>query len=88
MSSSGCMYLSESSAILNPNGGYYELLKRTFDDKYEDNYWAEDAVFMERNSRDFVHRIERINVNAEAVCELLTNSALSRCRLLTFVILV
>ena len=38
-----------------------------------DNYWAEDAIFMERNSRDFVSRIDRINANAEAVCDVLRN---------------
>lgn len=37
-------------------------------EEYEDNVWAEDAVFLERNSRDFVSRIERINLNAEAIC--------------------
>lgn len=37
-------------------------------DEYEDNYWGEDAIYMERNSRDFVSRIERINKNAEAIC--------------------
>jgi cystathionine gamma-synthase len=42
---------------------------------YEDNYWAEDAIFMERNSRDFVSRIERINLNAEAICNTLRSSS-------------
>ncbi len=42
--------------------------------EYEDNYWAEDALFMERNSRDFVSRIARINVNAEAICNILQAS--------------
>lgn len=37
-------------------------------EEYEDNLWAEDAIFLERNSRDFVSRIERINLNAEAIC--------------------
>ncbi len=36
---------------------------------YEDNYWPEDAIYMERNSRDFVSRIDRINRNAEAICD-------------------
>ena len=36
---------------------------------YEDNYWPEDAIYMERNSRDFVSRIDRINTNAEAICD-------------------
>ncbi|KAF4636143.1 hypothetical protein G7Y89_g1946 [Cudoniella acicularis] len=39
--------------------------------QYEDNYWAEDAIFMERNSRHFVSRIERINDNAEVICDIL-----------------
>jgi cystathionine gamma-synthase len=38
---------------------------------YEDTYWPEDVVFMERNSRDFLSRIHRINANAEAICEVL-----------------
>ena len=36
---------------------------------YEDNYWPEGAIYMERNSRDFVSRIDRINTNAEAICD-------------------
>lgn len=59
------------SAILNPKGRYYDLLKKTWAAEYEDNFWPEDAIFLERNSRDFVSRIERINSNAEAICEVL-----------------
>jgi cystathionine gamma-synthase len=47
------------------------LLKKAWATEYEENYWAEDAVFMERNSRDFALRAERINVNAEAICQVL-----------------
>lgn len=36
---------------------------------YEDSYWPEDAIYMERNSRDFISRIDRINTNAEAICD-------------------
>jgi cystathionine gamma-synthase len=46
-------------------------MKETMETEYEDNYWAEDVLFMERNSRDFVQRIEKINKNAEAICDLL-----------------
>lgn len=42
--------------------------------EYEDNYWAEDALFMERNSRDFIARIARMNRNAEAICDCLKAS--------------
>ena len=41
---------------------------------YEDNYWPEDAIYMERNSRDFVSRIDRINTNAEAICDKLKSA--------------
>jgi cystathionine gamma-synthase len=34
-------------------------------------YYGEDALFMERNSRDFVGRIKAIDENTEAVCDLL-----------------
>ena len=43
-------------------------------DEYEDNYWPEDAIYLERNSRDFVSRIDRINQNAEAICQVLKAS--------------
>jgi cystathionine gamma-synthase len=45
---------------------------------YKDNYWAEDAIFMERNSRDFVSRIQRINFSAEAICNTLRASSSGR----------
>ena len=59
---------------MNPLGRYYNRLKKTMELEYEDNYWAEDALFMERNSRDFVSRIARINLNAEAICSTLKAS--------------
>ncbi|KAL6149750.1 Cystathionine gamma-synthase [Exserohilum turcicum] len=59
--------------VLNPEAKNYPLLKRTWDEDYQDNHWAEDSIFLERNSRDFVSRIERINVNAEAICEVLSS---------------
>ena len=38
---------------------------------YEDSYFDEDAIYMERNSRDFRRRIAVIDANTLAVCELL-----------------
>jgi cystathionine gamma-synthase len=43
--------------------------------EYEDNYYPEDAVYMERNSRDYRNRIKRINDNTFDICEYLH----SRC---------
>ncbi len=62
------------SAVLNPEKRYYEQIKSTMKSDYEDNYWPEDAIFMERNSRDFISRIRRINANAEAICDTLNAS--------------
>ncbi|KAK4694899.1 hypothetical protein P7C71_g2754, partial [Lecanoromycetidae sp. Uapishka_2] len=62
------------SSVLNPQSRYYSRLKEFMASDYEDNYWHEDAIFMERNSRDFVSRIARMNQNAEAVCDTLQTS--------------
>lgn len=64
------------SGILNPDGQYYRALKEVTSTHYEDNYWAEDVIFMERNSRDFVSRIDRINQNAEVICGILQSHPL------------
>jgi cystathionine gamma-synthase len=64
------------SAIFNPNSRYYAALKEFARTEYEDTYWPEDVVFMERNSRDFVSRIDRINANAEAICDVFQDSPL------------
>ena len=68
---SGDSNVMGGAAMLNPKSRYYHLLKQTWRAEYEDNYWPEDAIFLERNSRDFVSRIDRINRNAEIICDLL-----------------
>lgn len=69
---SGDCNVMGGSAILNPSGKYYGLLKKAWNEDLEDTYWPEDVVFMERNSRDFASRVERINANAEAICDILS----------------
>lgn len=73
---SGDSNVMGGSAVLNPQGRYYQKLKATFIAEYEDNLWAEDAVFLERNSRDFISRIEKINKTTEYVTEILRSSPL------------
>ncbi|KAL7619995.1 Cystathionine gamma-synthase [Parahypoxylon ruwenzoriense] len=68
---SGDCNVMGGSIILNPNSRYYKSLKSVMTDEFEDTYWAEDVIFMERNSRDFKSRIDRVNANAEAICEVL-----------------
>ncbi|KAE8375319.1 pyridoxal phosphate-dependent transferase [Aspergillus bertholletiae] len=73
---SGDSNVMGGSAVLNPHGCYYSSLKETFARDYEDNLWAEDAIFLERNSRDFVSRIEKINSTTEEITEMLKSSSL------------
>lgn len=77
---SGDSNVMGGSAVVNPSGRYYQLLEDTLAEKYEDNYWAEDAIFLERNSRDFVSRIERINSSAESLTSQLEKSGISKSR--------
>jgi cystathionine gamma-synthase len=71
---SGDSNVMGGSAVLNPRAPLYSQIKATVDKEYEDNYWAEDAVFMERNSRDFVSRIIRVNETTSAIASLLSSS--------------
>lgn len=68
---SGDCNVMGGSAVLNPSSRYHALLKAAAAHDYEDTYWPEDIIFLERNSRDFMTRIDRINANAEAICEVL-----------------
>lgn len=68
---SGDCNVMGGSMILNPNSKYYASMKRVMTEEFEDTYWAEDVIFMERNSRDFQSRIDRVNANAEAICDVL-----------------
>lgn len=69
-----CPFLS---LVLNPKSPHYELLRSTFDQIYEDTIYGEDAIFMERNSRDFRPRIATINQNSELLCDFLRARSLA-----------
>ncbi|QSS55779.1 cystathionine gamma-synthase [Histoplasma capsulatum var. duboisii H88] len=73
---SGDSNVMGGSAVFNPHGQYYQKLKAVLETEYEDNYWGEDAIFLERNSRDFVSRIERINAATEEITAQLKASPL------------
>jgi cystathionine gamma-synthase len=61
--------------VLNPARKHYASLKERLITRYEDIYFDGDAIFMERNSRDFIHRIAKIDANTECICDLLYASA-------------
>ena len=68
---SGDANVMGGAAILNPDGRYYADLKHALKQTFEDTFWSEDVVFLERNSRNFLGRVDRINTNAEAICDIL-----------------
>ncbi|KAK4687405.1 hypothetical protein P7C73_g2720, partial [Tremellales sp. Uapishka_1] len=74
---SGDANVMGGSLILNPNGPHYEVLKRAMAEEYEDNYYPEDAIYMERNSRDYRSRIKRVNDNASLVTDYLYSRSLA-----------
>ncbi|KAL0088002.1 pyridoxal phosphate-dependent transferase [Phycomyces blakesleeanus] len=68
---SGDSNVMGGSMILNPNRQFYDKLKKELANDYEDIVWAEDAVFLERNSRTFKERAKSINIDAETLCDFL-----------------
>ncbi|KAI1785957.1 PLP-dependent transferase [Ganoderma leucocontextum] len=74
---SGDANVMGGSLVLNPNGRHYPALKAHMAATYEDSYYGEDAIYMERNSRDFRRRIHAIDANALAVCEFLRSRSLA-----------
>ena len=56
---------------MNPSRKNYTALKERLNIRYEDVYYDEDAIFMERNSRNFSQRAAQIDSNAEHICDFL-----------------
>lgn len=59
------------SLVLNPASPRASTLRNVLSVRYEDTQWPEDSIFLERNSREFVPRVARIDKNAEEICEYL-----------------
>lgn len=66
---SGDSNVMGGSMVLNPDSKFYTDLKMLQARVYEDIYFDEDAIFLERNSRNFMPRIERIDLNTEMLCD-------------------
>ncbi|CAE7155603.1 unnamed protein product [Rhizoctonia solani] len=68
---SGKANVTGGSLVLNPRSKHYPTLKPQLEGMYEDNYWWEDVLVMEYNSRDFISRMHTINQNAEFLADFL-----------------
>lgn len=73
---SGDSNVMGGSLVLNPEGPHYASLKKTLESQYEDMFWAEDAIYMERNSRDFAERSYKINSTTAAVADMFHSNPL------------
>jgi cystathionine gamma-synthase len=57
--------------MLNPTSPFYTEFKEHLVATYEDNYFGNDALVMEMNSREIEERIAVTNHNAEALADML-----------------
>jgi len=62
------------SLVLNPRRCHYKVLKAHLSATFEDAYFGEDAICMER---EFKRRIRIIDANTEAVCDFLRSRSLA-----------
>jgi cystathionine gamma-synthase len=70
---SGAGNVLAGSLVLNRERPYYERLKRLLAEEFEDIFYGEEAIVLERNSRDVAERIPKINANAARLCEFLAD---------------
>ncbi|KAJ3715031.1 pyridoxal phosphate-dependent transferase [Lentinula raphanica] len=68
---SGSSNVMGGSLVLNPQRRHYSSLKSHLNSNYEDILFDQDAIFLERNSRDFQRRIRECDHNTEAICDFL-----------------
>ncbi|PTB42611.1 hypothetical protein M441DRAFT_79276 [Trichoderma asperellum CBS 433.97] len=62
-------------AVLNPTSPKYNQLKALFDEKYVPELYVDDAEAIERNSRDYLSRTDKMNKNANAIVQYLQKCA-------------
>lgn len=68
---SGDSNVIAGSMVLNPQSNLYHFAQ-TFlltNNEYEDHLWCEDALALERNSRDFVQRTIKVNHNTQSLLQ-------------------
>ncbi|MFK5921716.1 MAG: PLP-dependent transferase [Verrucomicrobiota bacterium] len=61
------------AVIVNHRSPFADYLREGLLRESGDDLWLEDAVVLEKNSRDFVERMQRINRTAEVVVDFLKN---------------
>ncbi|GME91800.1 unnamed protein product [Ambrosiozyma monospora] len=67
---SGDSNVMAGSYVLNKQSPRYKSFKAYLDENYEDLFWDQDAIFLERNSRDYESRSKEMNKNSLKVLKL------------------
>ncbi|KAH7176657.1 pyridoxal phosphate-dependent transferase [Dactylonectria macrodidyma] len=68
--SGGCNVMG-GSVVLNPQSDKFKQLQQVFAEQYDDVYFPEDVLAMEKNSADFAERVVIASRNAERVSDVL-----------------
>ena len=65
--------VAAGSVILNRGSAFYEQFKQQFEADYEDRLFAQDAIVLDANSRDYGDRMPRINATAAEIAATLAD---------------
>ena len=68
---SGAGDVMGGAVVVKPETEVGTAILENLSEEYEDRLWAEDAGILERNSRDFSVRMNRINSTTETLCDVL-----------------
>lgn len=71
---SGVGNVMAGAMVLNRKSRFNDRLRQLIESEYEDLLYADDAIVLEQNSRDFQNRIPQINANALRVAEYLQHA--------------
>lgn len=61
--------VTAGSVVLNANGPFYTEIKAAMQTEFDDIFWIDDAVVLEKNSRDYTTRIAKINETAAQIAD-------------------
>lgn len=63
--------------VVNPNSKHYDKIHAILENQFFDDYFHEDAVVMEHNSRGYLHRLDVTNKNTRILAEYLRSRSIS-----------
>ncbi|KAG7097884.1 hypothetical protein E1B28_005197 [Marasmius oreades] len=74
---SGSANVLGGSLAINPNSRHYDSMRAYLLSEFVDDFYHEDAIVMEYNSRDFAKRVRTANANTMEIATLLRSRSIS-----------